>query len=90
MLPVSADLERVLRQVVETLAPLDRTPCSPGERQAAEWLAARLGAIDGVEARLEDEPSWGTFPPTATVRPVAPAGGGFAAVSSFLIVEITS
>ncbi|HXN37076.1 MAG TPA: M28 family peptidase [Solirubrobacteraceae bacterium] len=60
-------LERVIREVVETLAPLDRTPCSPGERQAAEWLAARLRSLHGVHAvELEDEPSWGTFPPTAT------------------------
>ena len=59
-------LERVIREVVETLAPLDRTPCSPGERQAAEWLAARLRSLRGVRAvELEDEPSWGTFPPTA-------------------------
>ncbi|HLL92007.1 MAG TPA: M28 family peptidase [Solirubrobacteraceae bacterium] len=60
-------LEHVIRDVVETLAPLDRTPCSPGERQAAEWLAARLRSVRGVHAvELEDEPSWGTFPPTAT------------------------
>ena len=60
-------LERVIREVVETLAPLDRTPCSPGERQAAEWLAARMRSLRGVHAvELEDEPSWGTFPPTAT------------------------
>jgi hypothetical protein len=59
-------LERVIREVVETLAPLDRTPCSPGEREAAEWLAARLRSVRGVHAvELEDEPSWGTFPPTA-------------------------
>ncbi len=74
MLPVSptggaqqlGTLDQVLHQVVETLAPLDRTPCSPGERQAAQWLADRLAAIEGVEVVLEDEPSWGTFPPTAT------------------------
>jgi hypothetical protein len=77
MLPVSssapsaavvdgAALESILREAVETLAPLDRTPCSPGEREAAEWLAARLGSVEGVEVALEDEPSWGTFPPTAT------------------------
>ena len=59
-------LERILREVVEALAPVDRTPCSPGERQAAEWLAERLRAVAGVEVALEDEPSWGTFPPTAT------------------------
>ena len=72
MLPVStpearrdgARLEGVLREVVETLAPIDRTPCSAGEREAAEWLASRLRAVDGVEVTLEDEPSWGTFPPT--------------------------
>jgi hypothetical protein len=68
MFPVKGneDMEAVLREVVETLAPLDRTPCSPGEREAAEWLAQRLGAIDGVQVALEDEPSWGIFPPTAT------------------------
>jgi hypothetical protein len=59
-------LEGVLREVVETLAVLDRAPCSPGERQAAEWLCDRLCAVDGVHAVLEDEPSWGAFPPTAT------------------------
>jgi hypothetical protein len=59
-------LQDILHEVVETLAPLDRTPCSPGERQAAEWLAERLCAIDGLHVALEDEPSWGIFPPTAT------------------------
>jgi hypothetical protein len=74
MLPVShqrassdAPLEGVLREVVEALAKLDRTPCSPGERRAAEWLAARMESIAGVRVALEDEPSWGTFPPTATL-----------------------
>ncbi len=80
MLPVSApSVEATLREVVETLAPLDRTPCSPGERQAAEWLAARLRAISGVEAALEDEPSWGTFPPTAT-------GGGLLGMAGAALV----
>ena len=68
MLPVREPdaIEAVLRQVVETLAPLERRPCSEGERQAAEWLAARLSAVDGVSVSIEDEPSWGTFPPTST------------------------
>ena len=73
MLPVSTlaaetiedDLAPLLREVVETLAPLDRTPCSAGERRAAEWLVERLRAQHGVEAALEAEFSWGTFPPTA-------------------------
>jgi len=84
MLPVStgdqphdgrAPLQAVLREVVETLAELDRTPCSLGERQAAEWLAARLGSIDGVRVALEEEPSWGTFPPTATMLGLLGAAG---------------
>jgi len=62
----AAALDRVLHEVVETLAGIERAPCSRGEREAAQWLARRLGAVDGVEVALEDEPSWGTFPPTAT------------------------
>jgi Peptidase family M28 len=64
--PIEDTLAPLLREVVDTLAPLDRTPCSPGERRAAEWLFGRLGAWDGVAVELEPEPSWGTFPPTAT------------------------
>jgi Peptidase family M28 len=91
----SAALDALLREVVETLAPIDRTPCSPGEREAAEWLAARLRAIPGVEVALEDEHSWGTFPPTATALGLLGivaaalvlrgrrASGGLAALASF-------
>jgi len=64
--PDRVRLESFLREVVQTLAPMDRTPCSLGERHAAEWLAARLRTVAGVDVALEDEPSWGTFPPTAT------------------------
>jgi hypothetical protein len=60
------DIGAVLREVVWTLGEIERTPCSPGERRAAEWLGRRLAAVRGVEVSLEDEPSWGTFPPTAT------------------------
>jgi hypothetical protein len=73
VLPVSSNgasatdaaLDQLLRDVVERLAPLDRTPCSPGEREAAEWLAKRLTALDVTSVTLEREPSWGTFPPTS-------------------------
>jgi hypothetical protein len=58
--------EVVLREVVEALAAIERPPCSPGEREAAQWLLRRLRAVGGIDATLEDEPSWGTFPPTAT------------------------
>jgi Peptidase family M28 len=61
-----ATLAAILRDVVETLAPLDRTPCSAGEREAAQWLAERMRETPGVHVELEDEDSWGTFPPTST------------------------
>jgi hypothetical protein len=59
-------LEVTLREVVETLAGIQRTPCSVGERDAAQWLLERMQRVGGVDVALEDEPSWGTFPPTAT------------------------
>ncbi|HLM26534.1 MAG TPA: M28 family peptidase [Thermoleophilaceae bacterium] len=65
-----------LREVVEALAPLDRTPCSPGERRAAEWLADRLRVAGCRDVALEDEPSWGTFAPTlAGLAALGIAGG---------------
>ena len=65
-----SDLKQVnietLREVVEKLAPLDRTPCSAGEREAAEWIANRLESAGARAVRLDRERSWGTFPPTLT------------------------
>ena len=57
-------LERTLREVCEQLAPIDTTACSPGEREAAEWIAARLRRAGVAEVALEEEPSWGGAPPT--------------------------
>jgi len=62
----AAALDATLREVVQTLARLERAPCSAGEREAAHWLLDRMGAIEGVQVNLDEEPSWGTFPPTAT------------------------
>ncbi len=58
-------VEATLREVCEQLAPLDKTPCSPGERVAAEWIAERLRDAAVADVALEDEPCWGTFPPTS-------------------------
>ena len=82
MLPVRDEdaIQGVLREVVETLAPLERKPCSPGEREAAEWLAARLAAVDGASVSIEEEPSWGTFPPTSTGLALLGTLGAAAAV----------
>jgi hypothetical protein len=44
----------LLREVVETLAPIERLAGSDGERQAAEWIAGRLRAA-GAEASVDEE-----------------------------------
>jgi Peptidase family M28 len=59
--------EDTLREVIETLAPIARPPCSPGEREAAGWIAARLDRAGCDRVVLEDEPAWGTWPPNLTV-----------------------
>jgi peptidase M28-like protein len=46
-------LEPVLREVVEALAAIERGPGSPGEAEAARWLAARLEQA-GCEVAVED------------------------------------
>jgi Zn-dependent M28 family amino/carboxypeptidase len=46
--------EATLREVIETLAPLERRAGSDDERRAAEWIAARLTAA-GCPARVEEE-----------------------------------
>ncbi|MDQ2761725.1 MAG: peptidase M28, partial [Actinomycetota bacterium] len=43
-----------LREVIATLAPLERRAGSTGEQQAAQWIAQRLGAA-GCEAQVEEE-----------------------------------
>jgi hypothetical protein len=65
--------EAAAREVIETLAPLERRSCSPGERAAAEWIAARLERA-GFEVELEEEPA----------RPLyAPTMAGLAALGAF-------
>ena len=43
-----------LREVIETLAPIERRAGSPGEEQAARWLAQRL-ADTGCPVEVEEE-----------------------------------
>src|SRR5687768_642013 len=51
-----AGLERTVRH----LAALERPSASPGEREAAEWIAAALGEL-GLEAAVEEERAHGTY-----------------------------
>jgi Peptidase family M28 len=65
-MPGTVELTDTLREVTGTLAALERPPCSAGERDAAEWLARRLREAGVESVALEDEPSWGPFPPLTT------------------------
>ncbi|MGH2952958.1 MAG: M28 family peptidase [Solirubrobacterales bacterium] len=49
-----------LRAQVGELAAIERETASTGEREAAEWVAARLADV-GAEARLEEEASNGGY-----------------------------
>jgi hypothetical protein len=48
------DARQLLREVVQTLAPMQRGAGSDGERAAAEWIAARLSEA-GCQAAVEPE-----------------------------------
>lgn len=66
MPPANDDILQSLRTVIEVLAEIDRTPGSRGELEAAGWLVERLTSAGCSDAVLEEEPTWGTFPPTVT------------------------
>jgi Zn-dependent M28 family amino/carboxypeptidase len=71
--------EATLREVVETIAPIERPPCSPGERRAAEWLRGRLDAAGVASVEVEVERGYGTFPPTMlAIAALALGGAGLA------------
>jgi hypothetical protein len=65
------------REVIETLSRLERRTCSPGERDAAEWIAARLERA-GCEVAVEEEPAYGLYMPTL-------AGLGVAGIAAALL-----
>jgi hypothetical protein len=68
------------RELIETLARLERRPCSPGEREAAEWIAARLERI-GLEVELEEEVARGLYMPTLAALGVAGIAGALLTLS---------
>lgn len=49
-----------LRAHIEHLAAIERAPCSQGEHEAAEWIAARFREL-GLSARVEEESVHGSF-----------------------------
>src|ERR671914_2985566 len=75
--PGGADPRAGLRATIERLAPIERLPCSAGERTAASLIAARLREL-GCAARVETEPAYASY-----ARPVG-ALSALAAVSGLL------
>jgi hypothetical protein len=68
-----------LREDVATLAAIERLPCSAGEREAAEWIAARLREA-GARVEIDEELVHGTyFLPIGVLNALA-VGGGVAAL----------
>jgi hypothetical protein len=67
--------EAALHADVAALAAMDRLPCSPGEREAAEWIADRLRAC-GARVAVDEELVHGTyFTPLGVLNAVGAAGG---------------
>jgi hypothetical protein len=67
--------EEALHADVAALAALDRLPCSPGEAEAARWIAERLQAA-GARVVVDQELVHGTyFTPLGVLNAVAAAGG---------------
>src|SRR3954452_5029455 len=73
--PARTPTEQALHADVAALAAMDRLPCSPGERAAAEWIAERLGAY-GARVTIDDELVHGTYyTPLGIYNGIAVAGG---------------
>src|SRR3954467_11187017 len=67
--------EQALRADVAALAVLDRLPCSPGEAEAAAWIA-HLFSEAGARVTIDEEDVHGTyFTPLGVLNGVAVAGG---------------
>ena len=51
-----------MREVVETLAPIERAAGEPGEQQAADWIVERLTSAGAHNARIEEEQFYAGYP----------------------------
>ena len=73
--------EGTLREVIGTLAPIERAAGSEGERQAAHWIADRLTAA-GAPARIEEATFRGDFAAVVGALAAAGAAAGLAATTT--------
>ena len=67
------------RALLDELCAIHRPSASPGEREAAEWLIARLSEL-GIEGRIESEPAHGTYWWPLGIAAAIGAIGGLAAL----------
>ena len=74
--------QATLREVVEALAPLERRAGSAAEREAAEWIVARLGAAGAWNARVEETTFLDGYAPLIGALCAAAAATGVAALAS--------
>ncbi len=51
-----------MREVVETLAPIERAAGAPGEQEAARWIVERLVTAGAQNARIEEEQYFDGYP----------------------------
>jgi hypothetical protein len=77
----SAASEATLREVIETLAPIERAAGSPGEREAAQWLAERLEGA-GCRAEIEEAEYLDGYARVIRDLAAASAAGGAVALLS--------
>ncbi len=74
--------EATLREVVEALAPLERRAGSAAEREAAEWIVARLRAAGAQNARIEETTFLDGYAPLIGALCATAAAAGAAALAS--------
>jgi hypothetical protein len=68
------------RGILEHLAAIERGPCSPGEREAAEWIRDRLAEL-GCEAAVEEERAFSSYAPALGMLGAAAVAAGVAALA---------
>jgi hypothetical protein len=69
-------IEAALHADVAHLAALDRLPCSPGEAEAAAWIADRMREAGAARVRIDEELVHGTyFTPLGILNAVGALGG---------------
>jgi acetylornithine deacetylase/succinyl-diaminopimelate desuccinylase-like protein len=71
-----------MREVVETLAPIERAAGGPGEHRAAEWIVERLAAAGAQRVRIEEEQFFDGYPRLHVKLAAIGAAAGLAGLAS--------